>query len=199
MESSNLIEFYTPLNCENRTAKIGFVDLTDNWSQQALINLRAKQNLQALFGLQTDSKNISKPIAIDGVITCASADNHLVMNIFAANLKPDTLAEDVNELIKAYQNKGPARFIQVQGNSTTDEGQKIREITSQLLRQIPDNEFIEFMMLNVVSEPLLSLSQFNDLIDMIQDRTVEDFGFFYQNDVVEEVASDWMGAILIAN
>ena len=121
------------------------------------------------------------------------------MNIFAANLKPDTLAEDVNELIKAYQNKGPARFIQVQGTSTIDEGQKIREITSQLLRQIPDNEFIEFMMLNVVSEPLLSLSQFNDLIDMIQDRTVEDFGFFYQNDVVEEVASDWMGAILIAN
>lgn len=199
MEDLSVIEFYSPLNCKAHAAKIGFIDLTDNWSQQELIDLKEKYKLQVLLGLQAEGERTHKSVVVDGVITCASSDNHLVMKVFSANLKRNTLEEDIDELIKAFKRNRTAKFVQVQGNKVNDEEQGFSDITRQLLNRIPETESIELIILNIVSESFLSLNEFRSLIDNVQSRAIEDYTFFYHNDIDEDVAFDWIGAIYIAN
>ena len=201
MAKISLTEFYTPYKLQQAApAVIGFIDLADNWDEKALMQLREEHKLQALFGLEAMNNHICKLKSVDGVIVCPSIDAHIVMSIFESVLHQGaTLEADLGEIKKAFSDHYFARFIKE--NTTQD---KIDEPQSSatvinLLNQIPQLEKIKFMMLKMVSKEDLHIAEYNDMVTIIESRAYEDYGLFYEGDIVEHLDTCWMGAICIAS
>lgn len=195
MAMTSLTELYTPNSFDQSSpAVIGFIDLADAWNEQMLVELKTAQNLQAMFGLQT-TEYIDRFDVLNGVIACSSVDTHLVMGVFESILhQRETLNEDLREINKAFSSHYAAKFIKA--NTTKNQP---RLTIANLMNQVPKDKKVEFMMLNAVSEGDLSFDEFNEMVKMIESRTTEDYGFFYQGNTVEDVDACWMGAIYIAN
>lgn len=97
-----------------------------------------------------------------------------------------------------YSSDKPARFIQAVVKDS-DVSQQASEVIQSILTQIPKTQNIEFIILSKVSDHNLSLGKFVDITHAIENRTIVDPTWFYDDSVVEGMTTYWIGAIYIAS
>lgn len=146
--------------------------ISDDWSEQALLELKEKSGAWFLVGLQIDNSNFERLDVIEGVIKCQPEDVNQVVKLL--NVSPRGLiAIDVIDIKSLFEREKSYKFIQIH---ITDgfETDMAKKAANELVSQFPKNPNIKGLLLGIESSESPSLDNTAYIIDFIEKSIVAD-------------------------
>ena len=151
---------------------IGCFVISDDWSEQALLDLKKKSESWFLVGLQTDDSEFERLDIMEGVIKCQPEDVNQVVKLL--NVSPRGLiAIDVIDIKSLFEREKSYKFIQIH---ITDgfETDMAKKAANELVSQFPKNPNIKGLLLGIESSESPSLDNTAYIIDFIEKSIVAD-------------------------
>ena len=151
---------------------IGCFIISDNWDEQALLELKEQSEVWFLVGLQTDNIDFGRLNTIEGVIRCQLDEVDQVVKLL--DISPRGLISiDINDIKSLFEREKSYKFIQTH---ITDvfETDMLKKAANELISQLPKNLNIKGLLLGIESNesPLLDNTAY--IIDFIEKSIVAD-------------------------
>ena len=156
---------------------IGCFIISDNWDEQALLELKEQSEVWFLVGLQTDNIDFGRLNTIEGVIRCQLDEVDQVVKLL--NINPRGLISiDINDIKSLFEQEKSYEFIQTH---ITDvfETEMVKKAANELISQLPKNLNIKGLLLGIESSKSSSLDNTSYIIDFIEKSIVADDLYSY--------------------
>ena len=151
---------------------IGCFIISDNWDEQALLELKEQSEVWFLVGLQTDNIDFGRLNTIEGVIRCQLDEVDQVVKLL--NINPRGLISiDMNDIKSLFEQEKSYEFIQTH---ITDvfETDMVKKAANELISQLPKNLNIKGLLLGIESSKSSSLDNTSYIIDFIEKNVAGD-------------------------
>jgi len=190
IERMAFTSLYSPLEKNYGLSFFGFVLISNDWNEKALIDLKFKAAPEFLLGLQTTEQTIDDFDVVDGIIICQPNQVQQIMNMFETTFDGFGGIDfaDVRDMISFAR---PARFIQ----ASALEMSKSDQVFNQIIAQIPEDIIIKGMMFKGESNREFRLDEFQIVDDTFSKMGIKDEYAFYNSEVVDKPEHCWMGMI----
>jgi len=156
---------------------IGCFIISDNWDEQALLELKEQSEVWFLVGLQTDNIDFGRLNTIEGVIRCQLDEVDQVVKLL--DISPRGLISiDINDIKSLFEREKSYKFIQTH---VTDvfETEMVKKAANELVSQLPKNLNIKGLLLGIESSEYPSLDNTSYIIDFIEKSIVADDLYSY--------------------
>ena len=156
---------------------IGCFIISDNWDEQALLELKEQSEVWFLVGLQTDNIDFGRLNTIEGVIRCQLDEVNQVVKLL--DISPRGLISiDINDIKSLFEREKSYKFIQTH---VTDvfETEMVKKAANELVSQLPKNLNIKGLLLGIESSEYPSLDNTSYIIDFIEKSIVADDLYSY--------------------
>ena len=156
---------------------IGCFIISDNWDEQALLELKEQSEAWFLVGLQTDNIDFGRLNTIEGVIRCQLDEVDQVVKLL--DISPRGLISiDINDIKSLFEREKSYKFIQTH---VTDvfETEMVKKAANELVSQLPKNLNIKGLLLGIESSEYPSLDNTSYIIDFIEKSIVADDLYSY--------------------
>ncbi|WP_218689617.1 hypothetical protein [Psychrobacter sp. BF1] len=156
---------------------IGCFIISDNWDEQALLELKEQSQVWFLVGLQTDNIDFGRLNTIEGVIRCQLDEVDQVVKLL--DISPRGLISiDINDIKSLFEREKSYKFIQTH---VTDvfETEMVKKAANELVSQLPKNLNIKGLLLGIESSEYPSLDNTSYIIDFIEKSIVADDLYSY--------------------
>ena len=156
---------------------IGCFIISDNWDEQALLELKEQSEVWFLVGLQTDNIDFGRLNTIEGVIRCQLDEVDQVVKLL--DISPRGLISiDINDIKSLFEREKSYKFIQTH---ITDvfETDMVKKAANELVSQLPKNLNIKGLLLGIESSEYPSLDNTSYIIDFIEKSIVADDLYSY--------------------
>lgn len=191
IERMAFTSLYSPLEKNYGLSFFGFVLISNDWNEKALIDLKFKAALDFLLVLQTTEQTIDDFDVVDGVIICKPDEVQQIMNMFETTFDYSVMGIDFRDVREAISFARPARFIQ----ASALEMSKSDQVLNQIIAQIPEDITINAIMFQAESNRRLTLDELKIASDSIDKMDIDDKYVFYNAEVVDKPEHCWMGMI----
>ena len=156
---------------------IGCFIISDNWDEQALLELKEQSEAWFLVGLQTDNIDFGRLNTIEGVIRCKLDEVDQVVKLL--DISPRGLISiDINDIKSLFEREKSYKFIQTH---ITDvfETDMLKKAANELISQLPKNLNIKGLLLGIESSESPSLDNTSYIIDFIEKNVAADDVYNY--------------------
>ena len=191
IERMAFTSLYSPLEKNYGLSFFGFVLISNDWNEKALIDLKFKAALDFLLVLQTTEQIIDAFDVVDGVIICKPDEVQQIMNMFETTFDYSVRGIDFKDVREAINFAKPAKFIQASALEMSESD----KVFSQIIDQIPEDVTINAMMFQAESNRQLTLDELRIASDTIDKMDIDDKYAFYNTEVVDKPEYCWMGMI----
>lgn len=191
IERMAFTSLYSPLEKNYGLSFFGFVLISNDWNEKALIDLKFKAALDFLLVLQTTEQTIDDFDVVDGVIMCKPDEVQQIMNMFETTFDYSVMGIDFRDVREAISFAKPARFIQ----ASTLEMSKSDQVLNQIIAQIPEDITINAIMFKGESNREFRLDEFQIVDNTFSKMGIKDEYAFYNSEVVDKPEHCWMGMI----
>ena len=145
---------------------IGCFIISEDWDEQALLELKKKSEAWFLVGLQIDDNEFKCLDIIEGIVRCQPEDVNQVVKLL--DISPRGLIGiDVVDIRSLFEREKSYKFIQthVTGGFETDMAKKA---ANEIVSQLPKNPNIKGLLLGIESSESPSLDNTAYIIDFIE-------------------------------
>ena len=151
---------------------IGCFIISEDWDEQALLELKEKSEAWFLVGLQIDDNEFKCLDIIEGIVRCQPEDVNQVVKLLDIGLR-GLIAIDVIDIKSLFEREKSYKFIQthVTGGFETDMAKKA---ANELVSQLPKNPNIKGLLLGIESSESPSLDNTAYIIDFIEKSIMAD-------------------------
>ena len=191
IERMAFTSLYSPLEKNYGLSFFGFVLISNDWNEKALIDLKFKAALDFLLVLQTTEQIIDAFDVVDGVIICKPDEVQQIMNMFETTFDYSVRGIDFKDVREAINFAKPAKFIQASALEMSESD----KVFSQIIDQIPEDVTINAMMFQAESNREFTLDELRIVSDTIDKMDIDDKYAFYNTEVVDKPKYCWMGMI----
>ncbi|WP_201608567.1 leucine-rich repeat domain-containing protein [Psychrobacter okhotskensis] len=191
IERMAFTSLYSPLEKNYGLSFFGFVLISDDWNEKALIDLKFKAVLDFLLVLQTTEQTIDDFDVVDGVIICKPDEVQKIINMFETTFDYSVVSVDFRDVREAINFAKPAKFIQASALKVSESD----KVFSQIIDQIPEDITINAIMFQAESNRQLTLDELRIASDTIDKMDIDDKYVFYNAEVVDKPEHCWMGMI----
>ena len=151
---------------------IGCFIISEDWDEQALLELKEKSEAWFLVGLQIDDNEFKCLDIIEGIVRCQPEDVNQVVKLL--DISPRGLiAIDVIDIKSLFEREKLYKFIQTH---VTDgfETDMAKKAANELVSQLPKNSNIKGLLLGIESSESPSLDNTAYIIDFIEKSIMAD-------------------------
>ena len=191
IERMAFTSLYSPLEKNYGLSFFGFVLISNDWNEKALIDLKFKAALDFLLVLQTTEQIIDAFDVVDGVIICKPDEVQQIMNMFETTFDYSVRGIDFKDVREAINFAKPAKFIQASALEMSESD----KLFSQIIDQIPEDVTINAMMFQAKSNREFTLDELRIVSDTIDKMDIDDKYAFYNTEVVDKPEHCWIGII----
>ena len=151
---------------------IGCFIISEDWDEQALLELKEKSEAWFLVGLQIDDNEFKCLDIIEGIVRCQPEDVNQVVKLLDIGLR-GLIAIDVIDIKSLFERRKSYKFIQthVTGGFETDMAKKA---ANEIVSQLPKNSNIKGLLLGIESSESPSLDNTAYIIDFIEKSIMAD-------------------------
>ncbi|MFP3456351.1 hypothetical protein [Psychrobacter namhaensis] len=156
---------------------IGCFIISEDWDEQALLELKEKSEAWFLVGLQINDMDFDRLDIIEGIVKCQPEDVSQVVKLL--NISPRGLIGiDVIDIKSLFKREKLYKFIQIHitDGSETDMAKKA---ASELVGQFPKNLNIKGLLLGMESSESPSLDTTSYIVACIEKNVMADELYTY--------------------
>ncbi|MBI0426215.1 hypothetical protein [Psychrobacter sp. NG27] len=156
---------------------IGCFIISEDWDEQALLELKEKSEARFLVGLQIDDMDFDRLDIIEGIVRCQTEDVNQVVKLL--NISPRGLIGiDVIDIKSLFEREKSYKFIQTH---ITDgfETDMAKKAANEIVSQLPKNPNIKGLLLGIESSESPSLDNTAYIIDFIEKSIMADDLYTY--------------------
>lgn len=156
---------------------IGCFIISDNWDEQALLELKEQSKAWFLVGLQIDDYDFERLDIIEGVIRCQLDEVNQVVKLL--DISPRGLiAIDINDIKSLFEREKSYKFIQTHIIDVF-ERDMVKKAANELISQLPKNLNIKGLLLGIESSESPLLDNTSYIIDFIEKNVAADDVYNY--------------------
>ncbi|NYR10832.1 hypothetical protein [Psychrobacter sp. BI730] len=151
---------------------IGCFIISEDWNEQALLELKEKSEAWFLVGLQIDDMDFDRLDIIEGIVRCQPEDVNQVVKLL--DISPRGLiAIDVIDIKSLFEREKSYKFIQIH---VTDgcETDMAKKAANEIVSQLPKHPNIKGLLLGIESSKSPSLDNTAYIIDFIEKSIMAD-------------------------
>ena len=151
---------------------IGCFIISENWDEQALLELKKKSGAYLLVGLQIDDNEFKCLDIIEGIVRCQPEDVNQVVKLLDIGPR-GLIAIDVIDIKSLFEREKSYKFIQTH---VTDgfETDMAKKAANEIVSQLPKNPNIKGLLLGIESSESPSLDNTAYIIDFIEKSIMAD-------------------------
>ena len=156
---------------------IGCFIISEDWDEQALLELKEKSEAWFLVGLHINDKDFDRLDIIEGIVRCQPEDVNQVVKLL--NISPRGLIGiDVIDIKSLFKREKLYKFIQIH---ITDgfETDMAKKAASELVGQFPKNLNIKGLLLGMESSESPSLDTTSYIVACIEKNVMADELYTY--------------------
>ncbi len=156
---------------------IGCFIISEDWDEQALLELKQKSEAWFLVGLQINDMDFDRLDIIEGIVRCQPEDVNQVVKLL--NISPRGLIGiDVNDIKNLFEREKSYKFIQthITDGFDTDMAKKA---ANELVGQFPKNLNIKGLLLGMESSESPSLDTTSYIVAFIDKNVMADELYTY--------------------
>ena len=151
--------------------------ISEDWDEQALLELKKKSEAWFLVGLQIDDTDFDRLDIIEGIVKCQPEDVNQVVKLL--NISPRGLIGiDVNDIKNLFEREKSYKFIQTH---ITDgfETDMAKKAANEIVSQLPKNPNIKGLLLGMESSESPSLDTTSYTVAFIEKHIMADELYTY--------------------
>ena len=174
---------------------IGCFIISDNWDEQALLELKEQSEVWFLVGLQTDNIDFGRLNTIEGVIRCQPNEVDNVIRILDVNSASTIIGIDVVDIKSLFECGNLFQFIQASatGESETD---LIKVTTHNLVDQLSTARNTKALFIGMESVQSLPIEAFAYISEAVESLlSNDDASIYYRSSMTDEPNSFHLKAI----
>ena len=151
---------------------IGCFIISEDWDEQALLELKNKSRAYFLVGLQIDDNESKCLDIIEGIVRCQPEDVNQVVKLLDIGPR-GLIGIDVVDIKSLFEREKSYKFIQthIRDGFETDMAKKA---ANELVSQLPKNPNVKGLLLGIESSESPSLDNTAYIIDFIEKSIVAD-------------------------
>lgn len=151
---------------------IGCFIISEDWDEQALLELKEKSEAWFLVGLQIDDMDFDRLDIIESIVRCQPEDVNQVIKLLDIGPR-GSIAIDVIDIRSLFEREKSYKFIQthVTGGFETDMAKKA---ANEIVSQLPKNPNIKGLLLGIESSESPSLDNTAYIMDFIEKSIMAD-------------------------
>ena len=173
---------------------IGCFIVSEDWDEQALLELKKKSEAWFLVGLQINDNEFKCLDIIEGIVRCQPEDVNQVVKLL--NISPRGLIGiDVIDIKSLFEREKSYKFIQIH---ITDgfETDMAKKAANELVGQFPKNLNIKGLLLGMESSESPSLDTISYIVAFIEKNVMADeLNTYYCTSISDEAESFRLRAI----
>ena len=168
---------------------IGCFIISDDWSEQALLDLKKKSESWFLVGLQTDGSEFERLDIIDGIVRCQPNEVNNVIRMLDVKSASTLIGIDVVDIKSLFECGSLFQFIQ---ESTVDESESdLIKVTTHklvsLLAKSRDTRRLLIGMESFQSLPLEVFAYISDAVEVLLSN--DDASIYYYSSMTDEIST----------
>ena len=164
---------------------IGCFIISDNWDEQALLELKKKSGACFLVGLQIDDMDFERLDIVEGVVRCQLDEVNQVVKLL--DISPRGLISiDINDIKSLFECGCPFEFIQA---STTGEPESdlIKAATQQLVSQLDKARNTKGLLVTIESIESPSPDTLSYISEAVENSlSIDDEFIYYSASIIDE-------------
>ena len=151
---------------------IGCFIISEDWDEQALLELKEKSEAWFLVGLQIDDMDFDRLDIIEGIVRCQPEDVNQVVKLLDISPR-GSIAIDVIDIKSLFEREKLYKFIQIH---VTDgfETDMAKKAANEIVSRLPKNPNIKGLLLGIESSESPSLDNTAYIIDFIEKSIMAD-------------------------
>lgn len=164
---------------------IGCFVISDDWSEQALLDLKKKSESWFLVGLQIDDYDFEHLDIIEGVIRCQPDEVNEVMRMLDVKSVSTLIGIDVVDIKSLFECGSLFQFIQVSatGNSISE---SVKAATQQLVSQLVAVHHAKGLLVTIESIESPSLDTLSYITEAVENSLFIDDEFVYYSSIMTD-------------
>ncbi|WP_394210449.1 hypothetical protein [Psychrobacter piscatorii] len=156
---------------------IGCFIISEDWDEQALLELKEKSEAWFLVGLQISDMNFDRLDIIEGIVKCQPEDANQVVKLL--NISPRGLIGiDVIDIKSLFEREKSYKFIQTYITDGFDTDM-MKNAANELVGQFPKNLNIKGLLLGIESSESPSLDTISYIVACIEKNVMADELYTY--------------------
>lgn len=157
---------------------IGCFIISDNWDEQALLDLKEKSEAWFLVGLQTDNMDFERLDIIEGIIRCQPNEINDVIRMLDINSASTIIGIDVVDIKSLFERGYSFQFIQASATGES-ESDVVKAATKRLVSQLAKVHHIKGLLVTVKSVESPSLATIAYVSESVENSLSIDYEFIY--------------------
>lgn len=157
---------------------IGCFIISDDWSEQELLDLKKKSKAWFLVGLQTDNMDFERLDIIEGVIRCQPNEINDVIKLLDVNSASTIIGIDVIDIKSLFERGYSFQFIQVSATNES-ESDVVKAATKRLVSQLAKAHHIKGLLVTVKSVESPSPATIAHISESVENSLSIDYEFIY--------------------
>lgn len=168
---------------------IGCFIISDDWNEQALLELKEKSEAWFLVGLQIDNIDFNRLDIIEGVIRCQPDEVTDVIKLLNVNAASTIIGIDVVDIKSMLECSNLFQFIQASVTSESEsELYLIKVITNNLISQLAKAHDTKVLFVGIESIQSLSLDVFAYISEAVEESLFNsDASIYYNSSMTDEL------------
>ena len=164
---------------------IGCFIISDNWDEQALLELKKKSGAWFLVGLQIDDMDFERLDIIEGIIRCQPDEVNDVINLLDVNSASTIIGIDVVDIKSLFDICNSFQFIQASATGES-ESDVVKAATKRLVSQLAKARHIKGLLVTVKSVESPSLATIAYISESVENSSFIDNEFIYYSSIMTD-------------
>ena len=156
---------------------IGCFIISEDWDEQALLELKKKSEAWFLVGLQIDDNEFKCLDIIEGIVRCQPEDVNQVVKLLNISLR-GLIGIDVIDIKSLFEREKSYKFIQTHITDGFDIDMA-KKAANELVGQFPKNPNIKGLLLGIESSESPSLDTISYIVAFIKKNVMADELYTY--------------------
>ena len=156
---------------------IGCFIVSEDWDEQALLELKEKSEAWFLVGLQINDMDFDRLDIIEGIVRCQPEDVNQVVKLLNISLR-GLIGIDVIDIKSLFEREKSYKFIQTHITSVFDTDMA-KKAANELVGQFPKNLNIKGLLLGMESSESPSLDTISYIVAFIEKNVMADEPYTY--------------------
>ena len=156
---------------------IGCFIISEDWDEQALLELKEKSEAWFLVGLQINDMDFDRLDIIEGIVRCQPEDVNQVVKLLNISLR-GLIGIDVIDIKSLFEREKSYKFIQTHITSVFDTDMA-KKAANELVGQFPKNLNIKGLLLGMESSESPSLDTISYIVAFIEKNVMADEPYTY--------------------
>ncbi|KAA0915621.1 hypothetical protein [Psychrobacter sp. ANT_WB68] len=176
-------------------SSIGCFVINDDWSEQALLDLKKKSEAWFLVGLQTNDHEYEHLDMIEGIIRCQPDEVNDVIKLLDINSASTIIGIDVVDIKSLFDICNSFKFVQASATGEY-ESDLIKVAAHKLINKLEKVHNIKALfvgMCGIQSSPLETCSYISETVEALLSN--DDVSIYYCSSMIDELSTFRLKAI----